>query len=213
MNVTLIDSMGDDLSVVNAARVSFHKESQEFTGRDEKLIKYLASHGHITPFMHVQYSVRIKMPIFIARQWFKSTVGVARNEVSRRYVDDPPEFYYPDSWRGKPDNKKQGSSDEVIDIREGKTIIDPYTRLMQSAQWTYEYMLRQGVCPEQARMCLPQSMYTEIIETGSLMAAARICALRIHDDAQQEIQELARMLQDEVFDIAPVSWEALTCQS
>ena len=209
MNVTLVDSMGSDLSVVNAARVSFHKESQEFQDRDEKLINYLASHGHITPFMHVQYSVRIKMPIFVARQWFKSTVGIARNEVSRRYVDTPPEFYYPDEWRGRPVNKKQGSSDEIIDIREGKTIIDPYTRLMQSAQWTYEYMIRQGVCPEQARMCLPQSMFTEVIETGSIMAAARICKLRIHEDAQQEIEELALKFQAAVSDIAPVSWAAL----
>lgn len=212
MKVILLDSMGNDLSVVNAARVSFHKVSEEFNDKDERLIKYLADHGHWTPFSQVQYQVRIKAPVFIARQWFKHQIGITRNEVSRRYVSDAPEFYTPEVWRGAPvDGAKQGSHG-VVDINPGdpKWMVDDVQRLYAKAEWTYNQLLHKGVCPEQARMVLPQSMFTEWVESGSIAAAARICKQRRDAHAQHEIQVLADMFAQEVADIAPISWKALT---
>ena len=201
--VTLIDSMGSDLAVVNAARVSFNKQRSEYTDGDKRLIQYLAQHGHWTPFSQVQYQVRIKAPIFVARQWFKHMIGITRNEVSRRYVDSTPEFYEPATWRAKPtDGAKQGSSGAA----ESQYFPSKYLRdIHENAIVCYEKMLAQGVCPEQARMILPQSMMTEWVETGSLAAAARTDA-----HAQVEIQELAKMFGDCLKDIAPISWGCLT---
>ena len=207
MEVKLIDSMGDDTAVVNAARVSFHKEVDEFTDKDEKLIKYLASHGHWTPFSHVQYQVRIRAPIFVARQWYKHMIGITRNEVSRRYVNEKPEFYQPDYWRKKAANKKQGSDGKLITTKEA--VQNKYEALMKGAARTYRRMLELGLCEEQARIVLPQSMYTEWIETGSLVAAARIVKQRTEEHAQHEIQLLANSFADAVQDIAPVSWKYL----
>lgn len=226
--VTLVDSMGSDLAVVNAARVSFNKKSEYETievgydedcnpgephtvkrlnDKDKKLIKYLAQHGHWTPFSQVQYQVRIKAPIFVARQWFKHMVGITRNEVSRRYVDSTPEFYEPTTWRAKPtDGAKQGSSGAA----ESQYFPNKYLKdIHENAIMCYEKMLAQGVCPEQARMILPQSMMTEWVETGSLAAAARIYKQRTDNHAQVEIQELAKMFGDCLEDIAPISWEYL----
>ena len=153
MNVNLIDVMGTDLSVVNAARVSFAKESNEFSDKDEKLIKYLAKHNHWSPFGHASLQFRIKAPIFVARQLVKHQVGLVWNEVSRRYVDDEPEFFIPDQWRSRPENSKQGSGEEIIIYNIEST--------MQFVKQTYQNLLKANVAPEMARMVLPQNMYTE----------------------------------------------------
>jgi len=159
-------------------------------------------------------TLRETVPIFVARQRFKHTIGFSYNEVSRRYVDDTPEFYTPDTWRGKADNVKQGSSEREIDINPahetGPALIDDYQRTLKTCLWTYEELLRKGVCPEQARMVLPQSMYTSYYVTGSLSAFARAYKLRIDKHAQREIQELAEKWNAIIKDLYPVSWEALT---
>ena len=212
MKVELIDSLGSDVNVVNAARVSFAKEVKEFSDRDEKLIGYLASHDHWTPFSQVQYQVRISAPIFVARQWYKHQIGITRNEVSRRYVDYTPEVYKTRLWRKRPENKKQGSSDtSFFTESELDTVSFIYEDAVRHCTDAYTALIERGVAPEQARSVLPQGTYTEWVETGSLSAAARIVSLRDQDDAQKEIRELAIMLANEVKNIAPVSWKALTC--
>jgi thymidylate synthase (FAD) len=226
MEVTLIDHMGSDLTVVNAARVSFNKESdwesipeagpvRDFLREsDEKLIKYLAKHNHWTPFAHTSLQFRIKAPIFVARQLGKHQVGLVWNEISRRYVDYEPEFYYPEYWRGRPDNKKQGSSEEEIDINpssgSGPAMVDDYEQAIQRCSWTYNELLRKGVAPEMARMVLPQSMFTEWYWTGSLVSFARVCSLRIKVDAQEETRDIASLIEVECANCFPTSWEALT---
>ena len=212
LKVELIDSLGSDVNVVNAARVSFAKEVESFSDKDEKLIKYLANHNHWTPFSQVQYQVRISAPIFVARQWFKHQIGITRNEVSRRYVDDEPTFYETRLWRKRPENKKQGSSDtSFFSESELDTVGFMYSDAIRHCRDSYNAMILKGVAPEQARAVLPQGMYTEWVETGSLAAAARIVGLRNKEDAQKEVQDLAIMLMKEIQPIAPVSWKALTC--
>ncbi len=220
----LIDHMGSDLTVVNAARVSFAKESNWMTipegGRihnlledsDEKLITYLADHNHWTPFGHCMVTLREKVPIFVARQRFKHTIGFCYNEISRRYVDDEPEFFIPDKWRKAADNKKQGSSDEEIDINPYNLggSINPYVYLLIQARLTHKKLLDMGICPEQARMVLPQSMITEYYVTGSLAAWVRAYKLRIDNHAQKEIQNLAEEWNKIIKPLFPVSWKALT---
>jgi len=208
MNVELVDSLGTDLTVVNAARVSFNKHSTEMGVGDEKLIKYLAEHGHWTPFGHPQLQFRISAPIFVARQLVKHQVGLVWNEVSRRYVDDEPKFFNvgPDGWRGKPVDKKQGSAGKLkILVELEKEIISTTTH----CKMLYKELLEQGVAPEQARMILPLSMYTEWYWTGSLAAFARICNLRMEPDAQEETQEIARQISVECATKFPISWKYL----
>jgi thymidylate synthase (FAD) len=216
-SVALIDHMGSDLSVVNAARVSMAKESawmndsygpigDTLSMRDCGLISYLAKHKHWTPFSHPQITLRIKMPICVARQWFKSMVGFTRNEVSRRYVDDTPEFYEPGQWRKRAENVKQGSSDELAF---GGGPSWEYTRHLANSRAIYEAMLDAGVAPEMARMVLPQSTYTEFIETGSLAAYARLAGLRLDPHAQREIAYYAAAIDDIMAELFPVSWDAL----
>lgn len=215
MEVTLIDSMGTDALVVNAARVSFSKEAANYTEeQNAKLISYLARHNHWTPFSHPTVCIREKVPIFVARQRFKHTVGFTYNEVSRRYVDDIPEFFNPIIWRGKPINAKQGSSDftiEVVYTSEGNevSVDDLYWELIGHAEDVYELMINGGVAPEQARMVLPQSMYSEYYVTGSLAAWARAYKLRIDSHAQKEIQDVAVRWDEIIRPLFPVSWEAL----
>ena len=213
-SVTLIDYMGSDRTVVNAARVSFAKVHEKFDeDKDPKLINYLAKHGHWTPFGHGSLQYHIKAPVFVARQLVKHQVGLVWNEVSRRYVDDEPEFYTPEVWRGVAENKKQGSSDVEIDINptlgSGPMMVDDYQRVLSAAKWTYEELLRKGVCPEQARMVLPQSMMTEWYWSGTLYAFARVCNLRCKPDAQQETREVADLIDDIAKGLFPVSWKAL----
>jgi len=223
MKAEYVDHMGDDLLVVNAARVSFDKESlweddTEFTlfERDVKLIKYLCRHGHWTPFSHPMITVRETVPIFVARQRFKHMVGFTYNEVSRRYVDDEPEFFMPDHWRRRPDGSvKQGSSDEVaFDMNysffTNAESAQCYQHIIEDAKGLYLEMVGRGVAPEQARMVLPQSMYTSYYVTGSLAAWARAYKQRIDSHAQVEIQDLAKQWDEVVRPLFPVSWEALT---
>ena len=214
MEVTLVDHMGSDLSVVNAARVSFAKVHEEFDeGKDIKLINYLAKHDHWSPFGHASLQFHIKAPVFVARQLVKHQVGLTLNEVSRRYVDNEPEFYTPEVWRGVADNKKQGSSEEEIDINpplgSGPMLVDDYQQALSRSKWTYEQLLRRGVCPEQARLVLPQSMMTEWYWSGTLYAFARVCNLRCKDDAQLETQMVANQIDDLAKEKFPCSWGAL----
>ena len=208
MRVELVDRLGTDLTVVNAARVSFSKHSEEMQDTDERLIKYLAQHGHWTPFGHPQLQFRISAPIFVARQLVKHQVGLVWNEVSRRYVDDDPKFFMPgpEGWRGKPENKKQGSSGNIqILLPLEKEVLQTMTH----CKLIYKELLEQGVAPEQARMILPLSMYTEWYWTGSLAAFARVCKLRMAPDAQEEAQEIARQLDAECAKLFPISWKYL----
>jgi thymidylate synthase (FAD) len=208
--VELVDTFGDDLTVVNAARVSFAKESRELSARDRGLIRYLAEHNHVTPFFHPQARFRIRMPIFVAREWFRHTVGFARNEVSRRYVDARPECWVPrvEDLRARDPCLKQGSRPDAV-----VTAAD-WREQIASAQTTmvdlYERMIAEGVAPEIARCVLPQSMYTEFIETGSLAAYSRLCGLRLSPDAQREIQAYANGLRDLLVPAFPTSWAALS---
>lgn len=333
MKAELINSMGDDLTVVNAARVSFDKEGKweyeeignpwedryevvrTLSAKDEKLINYLASHNHFTPFTHcretfisnndgyivdvnfmsetdraglvidprwpakarnslygwahliknefinfdiandicyhlhdkypvsakaleipygennkiasifekgednpafIDITLRETIPIFVARQRFKHMVGFTYNEVSRRYVDDTPEFFVPDVWRSKPVNAKQGSGEDVVtellfeNEYSSQPIEESYEDLIEFCRATYETMIKAGVAPEQARMVLPQSMYTSYYVTGSLYAFARAYRLRSDPHAQKEIQELATMWNEIIAPLYPVSWGALS---
>jgi thymidylate synthase (FAD) len=217
ISVEYIDHLGSDISVVNAARVSFNKISDfeyekdnhdghgepKLAEKDTKLINYLAKHNHWTPFAHAFASFRIKAPIFVARQLVKHQVGLAWNEVSRRYVDEEPEFYFPSVWRGRPVNAKQGS-DGVVELNQcnahdpTKYCLDMYTQ-----------MIKEGVAPEQARMILPQNTMTEWIWSGSLAAFCRVCNLRLDPHAQQETRELVGGIAGLLEPLFPVSYNAL----
>ena len=214
IQVFLLDHMGSDLSVVNAARVSFSKVKIDLDNSDRKLIQYQAEHNHWSPFSHTCLQFRIKAPIFVARQLAKHQVGLAWNEVSRRYVNNEPEFYTPDVWRGTAKNKKQGSSNEEININPalggGPMMVDDYQQVLKAAKWAYEELLRKGVCPEQARMVLPQSLMTEWYWSGTLYAFARVCKLRMSLDAQAETRYVAEQIGERVKIDFPLSWKALT---
>jgi|TARA_X000001036_G_C20577812_1_gene765421 thymidylate synthase (FAD) len=201
MNIELIDKMGSDASIVNAARVSFGKEITEVSERDEKLIKYLADHEHWSPFAHASLQFRIKAPVFVARQLVKHQVGLIWNEVSRRYVDDKPEFYIPFLWRKRAENVKQGSSDEEVEY--------DITPAIQYVEETYNNLLKAGIAPEMARMVLPQNMMTEWIWSGTLYAFARVCNLRNKPDAQQETRMITGQMEKHMQDHFPISCKHL----
>ena len=210
VDVELIDHMGSDASVVNAARVSFGKRIKEMSEGDTKLIRYLAKHNHWSPFGHASLQFRIKAPIFVARQLVKHQIGLTWNEISRRYVDYEPEFYEVDKWRGRPVDKKQGSSEENIEwinknIRTGAL----QSQVENVALANYNLMIGAGVAPEQARMILPQSMMTEWYWSGTLYAFARVCNLRCAEDAQYETRIVANFINDECKELFPISWEEL----
>ena len=206
METKLIDVMGTDLTVVNAARVSFGKQKQKFECGDEKLIKYLAKHNHWSPFGHCMLQFHIKAPVFVARQLVKHQIGLVWNEISRRYVDTEPEFYEVDKWRGKPIDKKQGSDGEVE--KQGSCY---YSQQMveNTAKIAYNSLLNAGVAPEQARMVLPQSLMTEWYWSGSLYAFARVCNLRCAKDSQYETRLIANEIDKQCEIKFPVSWKEL----
>lgn len=224
MNVDFIESWGSDLSVVNAARVSFDKHSNELVPKDEKLIHYLAKHKHTSCFEHMGATLKLKVPIFIARQIQRHRT-FSYNEVSRRYVDSPPEFFWPDKWRKRAENTKQGSSDEEItgyvfhEWSGDDTIKYQYgvdTTAQQAAEQvvdhaieTYEAMLYAGVAPELARMILPQNLYTEMYMSGNLRAWSHFLHLRLDGHAQKEVQDVAQMVADILTPLFSVSMEAL----
>ena len=215
ITVTYKDHMGSDLSVVNAARVSFGKESKALSwyGPDARplipvlsqpdinLINYLAKHKHMSPFGHAFASFHVKAPIFVARQLVKHKF-LRWNEISRRYVDDKPEFYTPDVWRGRSADKKQGS-DGVINPEYNPQYLN------NNIKYAYLQALDMGVAPEQARMVLPQSTMTEWWWSGSLDAFADMCKLRLKDDTQYESRLVAQMIDKEMATMFPVSWAAL----
>lgn len=265
MRVTYIDSMGTDLSVVNAARVSFGKESEwdysscpnpngmppeiveeyrKLSKGDKGLIQFLArgctsgdwdaliwsifdcggnidfkeemtelvNHirrmpPHWTPFAHTAISLHIKAPLFVTRQINKHQVGFVINEVSRRYVTDTPEFYVPETWRKSAENVKQGSSNERAEEyyrQEGSINTD------KDCLERYKRMLKYGVCPEQARMVLPQSMYTEFYMTGNLYGWANLFYQRSDSHAQKEVRVLAAQIGEIIKPLYPESWKELT---
>mgnify|MGYP003112888873 CR=1 FL=1 len=234
--VTLIDHMGSDLTVVNSARVSFDKESnwsedtkakqrldssrstyhkedlQRLSDKDVKLINYLAKHNHWTPFAHPQITFRIKAPISIRTQMFKHKQGFVENEVSRRYVKSDPEWYHP-RWRACPTNgAKQGSSGWLQYDKEADAMcIDgDYHYAVSQCVMAYKRLISEGVAPEQARFVLPQGCLTEWYWTGSLASYARFYKQRIDSHAQWEVQQFASAIGDEVSRLFPTSWEALT---
>ena len=222
IETTYVDHMGSDLSVVNAARVSFGKKSHwEFEAlqlqlleKDAKLINYLAKHKHLSPFGHAFASFHVKAPIFVGRQLVKHSF-LRWNEVSRRYVDDEPEFYEPDVWRGRSADKKQGSSDETVEFlrMQGlseQTVSDATFKHKLHSLTLYHDMINEGVAPEQARMVLPQSTMTEWYWSGSLDAFARMCKLRCASDTQYESRVVADQISEKMSKLFPVSWEALT---
>lgn len=238
-SAVLVDHMGSDLTVVNSARVSLDKESNwewwDVDGRgpsespslcgeyfnekrlkeaDTRLINYLAKHGHWTPFSHPMITLRETIPIFTARQRFKHMVGFTYNEVSRRYVDDTPEFHYPEVWRSRPEGSiKQGSGTEnLVEVQFGQEIInlhEDYEGFIRVCHDQYDFLLKVGVAPEQARMVLPQSMLTSYYVTGSLAAFARAYKQRIDAHSQVEIQSLAKQWGEIIEPLFPVSWNAL----
>ena len=203
--VTLLDSCGSDLSVVNAARVSFNKQATEMADKDVKLIDYLAKHKHKSPFNHCFMSFRVKAPIFVARQLVKHEY-LPWNEVSRRYVTDEPEFYIPDGWRMSADNVKQGSGGLLVDQGTQKEIALMTTQYSLDA---YNTLMRNNVCAEQARMVLPQNTMTEWIWSGTLFAFAKMCKLRLDPHTQKETQEIAQLISNEAGKLYPTSWKAL----
>jgi thymidylate synthase (FAD) len=218
--VELLEWFGSDLTVANAARVSMNKESafqavtdaegkehQVLSERDKQLIEYLAHHLHVTPFFHPQLRFRIKMPIFVVREWYRHTIGFARNEVSRRYVTDAPQCFVPGVVRQRDKNIKQGSKDAAVDNNE--SVVMQMRAAVEQSCTLYNQLLEQGVCPEQARMILPQSMYTEFIETASLAGYARLAILRLDGSAQREIRTYAGFIASCTEQIFPVSWKAL----
>jgi thymidylate synthase (FAD) len=202
-----MDSMGSDLTVANAARVSFAKHKEELDEGDEKLIKYLAKHGHWSPFSHVSIQFKIDAPIFVARQLQKHQVGLAWNEVSRRYVDTEPEFYSPTEWRRRAVDKKQGSLSEPVPSQKVVTSIKKEYDTV--ALDCYNRLLKLKVCPEQARMLLPQSMMTSWYWSGSVYAFSRVCNLRLKEDAQAETREVAQSISNHCAIEFPVSWKHL----
>ena len=260
MKVHYVDHMGSDLSVVNAARVSFGKRSEQLTEKDKGLIRFLArgctkgdwdkliedmldqggarqalwdqhpdaTHEHDsvweemvhlaqhlrrmpthwTPFGHTAITLHIKAPIFVARQLGKHQVGMVWNEVSRRYVTEDPEVYVPEIWRQAAENVKQGSSDEPVADTEYWN--QHYLLACERANETYEHMIYEGICPEQARMVLPQSMYTEWYWTGNLYSYANVFIQRSDSHAQKEVQQIAEQIDHIIMPLFPISWPALT---
>jgi len=215
IEATYIDHMGSDLSTVNAARVSFGKQSDwqqeskgeppQLSAKDDKLVGYLANHGHFSPFGHATATFHVRAPIFVARQLVKHKF-LRWNEISRRYVDDEPEFYKPDVWRGRSADKKQGSEGVVKLYGVAEQIVDDYAA---EALTAYQVLLEAGVAPEQARMVLPQSTMTEWYWSGTLFAFAKMCNLRCTGDTQLETRLVANQICDKMRELFPVSWLAL----
>lgn len=225
-HVELVSYMGDDLTVVNSARVSFNKESswsldyafgesdettvKTLSNRDKNLIKYLAEHKHWTPFSHPQITLRVKAPIFVRTQLFKHKIGFTENEVSRRYVQDEPQIYFP-RWRTKPSNGAKQGSEDFMEISDDFNHSNrSYKMLIDEAVATYHSLLSKGIAPEQARSVLPQSTYTEWWWTGSLAAYARVYSQRSDSHAQWEVRQYADAFDQIIRPLFPVSWKCLT---
>lgn len=210
MKTEYLAHFGNDDMVVDAARVSFDKRAAHYTPeQNARLIRYLARHKHVTPFFHPQVQLRITAPLFVARQWFRSTVGVARSEVSRRYVSNSTEFWQPLAWREKPEGSIKQGSGAALTPPQQQFCSNLYNDAVELCGFAYDQFLAAGMAPEQARAVLPQSMHTTWVETGSLAYYARICQQRLDAHAQGEIQHLARQVVDIIQPLYPVSWAAL----
>lgn len=210
ISVELIGHFGDDITIANAARVSFHKDATNYSDeQNHKLIRYLAKHNHKSPFNHTFVSVRVKAPIFVGRQLVKHKF-MPWNEVSRRYVDEEPEFYVPENWRAKAENVKQGSSQVIVDVQGNEDIgyFGP-TSVSRYSLSEYNRLLILGVCPEQARMVLPQNTMTEWVWSGTLGAFADMLKLRLDSHTQAETREVAEKIRALVAPLFPVSLPAL----
>lgn len=209
MSVEYIDHMGNDDSVVRAARVSMDKSPELYTDEENaRLIAYLARHGHEIPFAHTAITLRVRAPVAVRAQAFKHKIGLVESEQSRRYISSTPGFFVPE-FRAKAENVKQGSG-ELLDGEKQEKLRETYTDFMRGAQVMYHNFLDMGVAPEQARFLLPQGMMTEWVWTGSLLAFSRFYRLRSDAHAQKEIQELAHMVSDIIAPLFPVAWAALT---
>jgi len=209
VEVTYLGHYGDDLTVVNAARVSFGKRISEFRpDKDARLLNYLARHKHELPFAHPHVSFHFKAPIFVARQLAKHQVGFVWSEISRRYVKDTPELYWPHEWRMGSDDIKQGSTNEAWVDQYG--ITDRVELAARCLVWDYKRMVQEGCCAEQARMILPQNMYTEWHWTGSLLGWSRVWGLRVKPDAQRETRAIVYRIGPKMAELFPYSWKALT---
>lgn len=235
MKVEYMDHSGSDLLVVNAARCSFGKESEweyvphaeiadcevaVLSAKDTKLINYLAREKHVLPFRHPQVTLRIKVPIFLARQIGKHQVGMSWSEESRRYITTEPEFFWPDKWRKAAENVKQGSSNEEVDtvtrrladIPETNYIAPPQQLadgVLRHAVGVYKDLLEGGVAPELARTILPQNMYITAVWTGSLLSFYQMYKLRSEAHAQVEARDFAEMVKEVIQPLYPESWKAL----
>ena len=213
MTAKLIDHMGNDITVANAARVSFNKrspKSKPISDKDIKLINYLAKHNHWTPFGHCFAQFHMKAPIFVARQLGKHQVGLVWNEVSRRYVSDDPEMWVPEEWRKASEDKKQGSSDELVMSQQ--LVDSKYKDAIWECFQVYKSLLDLKVCEEQARAVLPQSTMTEWYWSGSIAAFARVCKLRLAEDTQLETRIIAQEMNSLLTKQFPISWNALINQ-
>ena len=205
--VTLIDHMGNDLTTVNAARISFGKQKEVFDPADEKLIKYLAEHEHTSPFRHSYMTFHVKAPIFVFRQWMKHRIASEFNEISGRYTEfSSDDFYLPFTFRKQSEVNKQGSEGEIDEVLTAKKI---YKESCDSALVHYKQLLSLGVCREQARAILPVGMYSEVYWSVSLQAVAHFIRLRKDAHAQWEIQEYAKVVETFVKNLYPVSYKYL----
>jgi thymidylate synthase (FAD) len=218
MKAELLDHFGGDLMVANVARESMHKWKTEFDEKDAGLIRWLAKQDpiHWSPFSHPKIQFRITIPFVLARQWEKHRIGAIRgydlydqNEVSRRYVDDTPTFFTPDEWRSRPEKSIKQGSGGPLSANIQSNVEDIYADALEICQEIYEALLFQGVAPEQARLILPVSTYTEWVETGSLLYWARLCRQRMDGHAQKEIQQLAGQVAEQIAPLFPVSWPEL----
>lgn len=210
MKVEYIDHMGNDLSIIRAARVSFASDDgTERTEEDNlKLTRYLAKHNHWTPFAHTSITLRMTAPLPIRTQCFKHKFGFVENEESRRYIDTKPEFFMPAEFRGKPEGSaKQGSEGLIADQARWK---EAFSMTYETLLEAYDFAIEKGMCPEQARFILPQGTEVNWYWTGSLSAFARFYKQRTDAHAQKEIQELAKEVGDIIAPLFPISWEELT---
>lgn len=207
ISATLIDHMGNDDSVTNAARVSFAKEASNYTQeQNHRLINFLARERHELPFAHTAITLRCSAPVPIRTQCFKSKVGFVENEESRRYITNTPELFVPDEFRSAVKDKKQGSGG--VHFRSADWL-ETYERYAKECIGLYEELIADGVCPEQARFILPQGIMVNWIWTGSLLAYSRFCKLRLKPDAQAEVRVMAEQVSDIMAGLYPVSWKSL----
>ena len=210
--IDVVDSLGNDLTVVNSARVSFGKRKTKFDKSDERLVRYLAKYKHYSPFRHLQVQFHVKAPEFVMRQWYKHVVGIettsnssakdhAWNEISGRYVPVS-DYYEPSVWRKQSDDNKQ-ASEGVLDDLQQKRMNDAYNDLMRKVRMTYDKMVEAGMAKEQARIILPLNQYTEVYWTASFQAVMNFIELRNEKTSQIEIQEYAKVMLEQMKEVFP----------